>query len=594
MIRGAGGGQRAEPGRNTRSLLAVLFVAVSLVVGIGLRTVRLGSVPPGLNADEACNGYDAYSILTTGRDQHGNLLPLLPQGFNDYRLPLFDYSLVPLIGAFGLKPAVVRLGAAIWGVADLIAITLLAGVALGWPGAAVAAVFGALSPWHVSLSRFGAEYITASATVTIAMLSFFLWLRQRSGRWLLASGAFFGLSLYSYSITKPVIPLLIVLLAVLYRRELARARLTALCAVGLLLLVAAPQAAVLYLHPGEILEQANRYSLFRYMSACPDCPAIEARAAGPSVLYRLENLGANWLGHFTPSFLFLKGDIGDHWLLLRLPVGGQLLPEQAPLIVLALLALLSADRRRLGLLLLGWIMIAAVPAALVTPPGIWFPDRDQARSLATPQVLVRHPMPNHPLTPALLLSHPSARRDLLAIAPWIILSALGLEILLERTSARQAVRNAAAGLLVAGAVFHGGRFVSSYFIDYPVVAAPYFQYGMKQVVQAIERLDDRHEMIIVTNVVTMPYIYVLFFQPYPPAVFQHETVIYGSGVTPASIGLHAPVIGFDHYGFVDPWAYYERITHGIFVFPGDQRPPAPPAVSIRYPDGGAAYNIVIK
>jgi hypothetical protein len=154
------------------------------MAGMGLRVVGLNRVPPGLYADEACNGYDAYSILLTGRDHHGNFLPLMFQGFNDNRMPLFDYSLVPLIGAFGLSPAAVRLGAALWGTADLVAIVILAALMLGLPGAVVTAVLVAVSPWHLPLSRYGTEVILGSTTVSLAMACFFLWLKRHEDRWL--------------------------------------------------------------------------------------------------------------------------------------------------------------------------------------------------------------------------------------------------------------------------------------------------------------------------------------------------------------------------------------------------------------------------
>ena len=76
-------------------------MVASLLAGILLRTISLGSVPPGLHHDEACNGYDAYSILHTGRDHHGNFMPIAIEAFGDYRPPIFDYSLVPLIGLSG-------------------------------------------------------------------------------------------------------------------------------------------------------------------------------------------------------------------------------------------------------------------------------------------------------------------------------------------------------------------------------------------------------------------------------------------------------------------------------------------------------------
>ena len=211
--------------------LSVLILAAAMVAGVGLRVVRLDQSPPGFMQDEACNGYDAYCILKTGRDQHGNFLPLTMQAFNDYRMPLFDYSLVPFVAAFGLNPAGVRLCAATWGVVDMAAIATIAGLMLGWPGAAIAALLVAFSPWHLHFSRFAIEGTAASATVDLAMAFFFLWLTRRRNRWLLLSGLFFGLSLYSYSITKLFVPLMIGWLALFYWRDLMRSARAAAAAI---------------------------------------------------------------------------------------------------------------------------------------------------------------------------------------------------------------------------------------------------------------------------------------------------------------------------------------------------------------------------
>src|SRR5579863_5676964 len=189
--------------RSNKTLVKVLsatVIALALIVGVGVRVVRLDRMPPALNQDEACDGYDAYSILMTGRDHHGNFMPIVMQGFNDYRMPLLQYSLVPLVGAFGLKTEIVRLGAAIWGILDLAAVVSLAGLMLGWPGAAAAAVLGALSPWHLAFSRFGQEAITGSATITLAITCFFTWLSRHKTLYLGLTGVFLGVSLYSYSV----------------------------------------------------------------------------------------------------------------------------------------------------------------------------------------------------------------------------------------------------------------------------------------------------------------------------------------------------------------------------------------------------------
>ncbi|MFZ0887386.1 MAG: glycosyltransferase family 39 protein [Candidatus Binataceae bacterium] len=322
-----------------------------------------------MHPDEACDGYDAYSILKTGRDHHGNFLPLVMQGFSDYRMPLFQYSLVPLVAAFGLKPAVVRLGAALWGIVDLVAITFLAGLMMGWPAAAAAALFGAFSPWHLPFSRYGMGAITGSATVTLGMLCFFLWLRRHRDAWLLLSGAFFGLSLYSYAITKAFLPLLISLLIVLYWRELKAVRLKALAAAAIVMLFALPQAILLLMHSAEMQAQFHNLSVFDIIATCRGCDPEQARATGHSLFYQLIGFAANWLSYFTPSFLFLVGDRGDHWTMLHPPGFGQLLPEQAPLILLALAAIVSARRRKTALLLAGWLIVAALPAAFTLPGG---------------------------------------------------------------------------------------------------------------------------------------------------------------------------------------------------------------------------------
>ncbi|MFZ0890337.1 MAG: hypothetical protein WA005_18000 [Candidatus Binataceae bacterium] len=562
-----------------------LVVVIALVAGVGLRVVRLAEVPPGLHPDEACNGYDAYSILKTGRDHRGNFLPLVMQGFDDYRMALFPYSLVPLVAAFGLKPAVVRLGAALWGIVDLVAITVLAGLMMGWPAAAAAALFGALSPSHLPFSRYGIEGIAASATITLGMLCFFLWLRRRRDVWLLLSGAFFGLSLYSYAITKAFLPFLIALLIVLYWRELKAARLKALAAAAIVMSLAVPQAVLLLQHTAEMQARFNQMSLFHIIATCPGCDPEQARAAGHSLFYQLIGFAANWLSYFTPSFLFLVGDRGDHWTMVHPPGFGQLLPEQAPLILLALAAIISARRRKIALLLAGWLVVAALPAAFLMPQGAAWAE---ARALPTPHVMFDYSVGSLRLTPSLLLSHPDSRHDVLAMAPWILFSALGFVVLLEWTSRMAVLRAAAAGLILLGAIFNGARFVRYYFRDFPVLAAPYFSYGVEQALRAVDKLDNGAEPIAITTRINQPYIYILFFERYPPRLCQRQRV------GRLNNRLFAPVLEFGRYYFYSLRNLYQVFPHGAFVFAGSEAPPSPPTLSVRYPDGSVAYNVVIK
>jgi hypothetical protein len=594
---------RLGPQPSVLKCAGVVLLVLALSAGIGLRLIRLGAVPPGLHQDEACNGYDAYSILHTARDHHGNFLPILIQGFNDYRPPLFDYSIVPLVGLFGLKPAVVRLGAALWGCADLIAITMLAGLTMGLPGGVAAAILVALSPWHLSFSRYAVTYITGSATVSIAMVCFVMWLKRRRAGWLLLAGFFFGLSFYGYQITKVFCPLLIGWLALLYRRELARAWRPALAALALVVLITAPEALTLALHP-EARVAFQRESIWGYMALNnPD----------DSIASRLAKVGLAGMACFTPSFLFERGEPST----LNLPRHGELLPEQAPLIVLGALALLGRRRRRLGLMIIGWLMLAAVPAAMTVPPtpprlrdlpvssvaepgraiaAVTSPARLQSVALETNRVTTWPPIApeadeteswGRPLSAPLIFARASARRDLMALAPWTLLCALGLVTMLDLTALPLALRTAVAALLLAGSVFHGALFVRSYFTDFPRLAAPYFKYGIAEVIRRVDAIGDPSQPVIMSLKIREPYIFVLFYKQFPPALLQREQLIQGDD-------RFAPVLHFGRYYFFSPRRVWAQFPHGIFVYTPTERMAAPARFSVYNPDGTIAYNVVVK
>jgi len=587
--------------------IRIAVIAIAIIAGAALRVARLDAVPPGLHPDEAVEGYDAYSILKTGRDHRGHFLPLAMESFSDYRMPLFQYSLVPLVAAFGLKTSIIRLGAALWGLLDLIAVTGIALLTLGTPGAAAASLLYAFSPWHLAFSRQAIETSAASATVSLAILGFFLWLKYRDARWLIASAVFFGLSTYTYSITKAFTPLMIVLLAVLYRREIRAAGKQALAAAAVVVIFAGPQIVMLTRSTSDVAGRFAQLSIWSYK--CPHC-------ARPTAFQKLENIGVSFASYFTPSFLFIDGDRGDHWTLLHPPNFGQLLPEQAALIAMGLVPLLvrprriipvakpgkakkkaaanspaqnlePRGRRDLAVFLIAWLIIAALPAAAIVPLGAY--DPEPGNPVPTAYMQMDRSLTNAPLTPGLLLSHPDSRHAVLQMAPWTLLSALGFVMLLELPWASHTVRNIGAGVLLVGIIFHGVQFARSYFRDYPVIAAPYFQFGMEEIVRAVQADSDPDpdQPVVITQMINQPYIYLLFYQRYSPAQFQALPRLQFAGVA-------GPVLRFDRYLFVSPEFAYPRLAHGTFVYAAGEKLPVPGGLQILYPDGRLAYTVIRK
>src|SRR5258706_2824182 len=92
------------------------IVLVILVIASLLRFWQLGSTPPSPDWDEAALGYNAYSVLKTGRDEYGTWFPLSLRSYDDYKPPLYMYLTIPPVAIFGLNVWSTRLASAIMGV----------------------------------------------------------------------------------------------------------------------------------------------------------------------------------------------------------------------------------------------------------------------------------------------------------------------------------------------------------------------------------------------------------------------------------------------------------------------------------------------
>src|SRR3989338_10790344 len=93
-----------------------LLIILILLLAFVLRFYNLSQNPPGLYWDEVSNGYNAYSVLKTAKDEYGVFLPIVFRSYDDYKPPVYVYSIVPSIAVFGLNEFAVRFPSAIAGV----------------------------------------------------------------------------------------------------------------------------------------------------------------------------------------------------------------------------------------------------------------------------------------------------------------------------------------------------------------------------------------------------------------------------------------------------------------------------------------------
>src|SRR3990167_10167853 len=85
---------------NKHKMLVLLIIIVAFLI----RIYHITSVPPPAQRDEVGFIYDAYSLLKTGRDQHGRFLPIAFESFGVWEYPIQYYLKIPF--AFLLGPTV--------------------------------------------------------------------------------------------------------------------------------------------------------------------------------------------------------------------------------------------------------------------------------------------------------------------------------------------------------------------------------------------------------------------------------------------------------------------------------------------------------
>src|SRR4030042_6500141 len=204
-----------------------LILILIILLAFFLRFYKLASYP-ALNADEAAIGYNAYSLIETGKDEHANPWPIHFQSFNDYKPGLYFYIVLPFVKFFGLNEMSVRVPNVFFGVATVYLIYLLTNelfkdkkyVLWNLPIGIWSSFLLAISPWHIHFSRGGWEVNVATFFIILG-----LYLFQRSlnnAKYLILSVVSFVLSFYTYHSSRIVVPFLGLGLMLIYREEIKR------------------------------------------------------------------------------------------------------------------------------------------------------------------------------------------------------------------------------------------------------------------------------------------------------------------------------------------------------------------------------------
>lgn len=481
------------------SLIVVLLIASFL------RFWKINEVPISLFSDELDVGYQAYSFLETGKDYMGNPLPLYFESYADMRSPVYIYSAVPTVALFGITPLGVRLPAIIFGVLGIWSMYLLVkeiissqrvgGKVYTYALPLLPALVMTISPWHIQYSRAAFEVTEMLFFLLLGLYFYFKGLRNEKFLWI--SALCLGLTPWTYSTARVFVPLLILFLFIVWKKEIFLVSKNALIITAVIL-------GIFFIPVVYTTITGTAGQRFSYISIFTD-PTTEGEVgserlidaqvggSGRSVVAKVatrlfhnkyifwsKKIVDNYLETFSTQFLFLKGDLN----LRHSPEGiGQFYKvEIVTLILGSVLFFIYFKDRKIKLLFAFWILTGILPSAITRDGGY------------------------------------HATRLILVLPPFIFLISFGIVGIL--TLSNKYWRKYLALLYLMFLILNFASYLHTYYVHNPWYSERDWHSGYKEVIQSIKEVENNYEKIIITNAQDQPYIFLAAYYPFKPQRWQ--------------------------------------------------------------------------
>ena len=484
----------------------VFLILLSIfITGSFLRLWKIDKYPVGFTPDEAAQGYTAYSILTTGRDEWGVKFPLNPRSFGDFKPPLQTYLIVPSVAVLGLNEFAVRLPNALLGSLAILGTFLLAKELFGLSVGMLSAGMLAFSPWNIQLSRGAFE-----ANLTVFFISFGIYFllkafKSRKVIWQILAALFLGLNMFSYHSPKlltPVITLLFIIYCLLFIKEEKRKGnfktyfrkyfiFYILYFIFFLVAFSSFFAGgqrrgldIAIFHPTDNWLAVKDERYFAVKNGLPD---TMARLFHNKLTYSLSLFFRNYFSYFSPQFLFSEGPAEGSYGMN--PSRGVLWWWELPILVFGLACFFKKPTKKAGLVLL-LILLSPVPAALTKG------ERMANRAAG--------------MMPFIQM--------LTAVSIW------KLKVKSEKLKIRN-IRISSMFLYLYVFVFllFFVFFLEDYFIQSPRKVTKQMLYGRCEAIRKIVNYEDKAETIIVSRKLSEPQAYIAFCLKFAPNLVQYES-----------------------------------------------------------------------
>lgn len=460
----------------------ILFLI--FVLALGVRLFRLGSFPMGAHVDEVKVGWNALSIMETGKDDRGNSLSLYYNSFGDFRPTGIFYLTIPSILLFGRNEFAIRFPTALFGALTIFPIFLLTYLFTKRIKIALfSSFFLAILPWHINLSRATSEGIISLFLALTGIALFTQGIEKSARKYLLAGTITILSSYFFYHSVRLLAPILLLTIAFFYLQSIRKndfLKWTLISVFSLFLLTG------IFLLNKDSRGRFSQVSIFNDLQVRYELDKSPFEE-GPNKVFiarlfhnkpsvyirRFINEYANY---FSPNFLI--GYEGKPFRYATSAVGILTYIE----IVFFIAGLVLIAQKRTSVLPLLLLFIAPLPAALTTEDA------------------------------------PNLHRAIFMIPFVAIIEAYGWSLITSFKGVYRKLPYFLTFLLVANFIFYLHMYYSHTHFGKPV----YRNIGAKELAIAIRNVQGNYDKIILTNIPDDPYPWIAFFTNRNPADFNKE------------------------------------------------------------------------
>lgn len=467
-----------------------------------MRFYKLDSVPNGFREDETSIGYNAYSVLQTGKDEHGAFLPQNFKAFGEYKLPGYIYASVIPIKIFGLNPIGIRFIAAMSGFLTVVVTFFLTKALLLYfendkeesipisylPYLTTFLI--AVNPWSLHFSRSAFESTLANFLIVFGVFLFVKAVQSKRTAIMSLSVISFALSMYTYNIARLFVPLLVIALIFIFRKNAAKYSKINYIQLGLIISVCAIPFAIGALKHGGADSTLGTliFSSAKVQAGLQEFRSYFIQIPFSKILFNYFTLTLwqyinNVFAHFSAAFYFISGPTDGST---SLGLNGQWYIFELPLFIWGLVWLTKAKNVTTKIILC-WIILLIMVSSITREP-------------------------------------PQATRTFSLTYPITFLSSAGLYALLGQISKLRNIRLKYLSFFVTSTVifYYIAFYLISYYVRFPIFYAKAWRTADRDASYFINQNQNNYSHIIIDSQSGIAYSSLLVYLAYPPAVFQSE------------------------------------------------------------------------